>query len=317
MTTTTNSPASTPRPPAAAGTSLAPRRRPGKQPAPSRTGYWFLAPYLFFFAVFLVWPIIYGLWMSLTNRSLVNDESSFAGFANYSEALTDPQMWSSLGNTLFFTVISSVPLILVSFAMAYLVYTGLKGQWLWRLTFFAPFLLPVSVVTAIWAFLFTNDFGLINGLLDRFGISQVGWLSDEQVAMWSIALVTLWWTVGFNFLLYLSALQNIPDHLYEAAQLDGAGTWRRLFSITLPMMKSTTGLIVLLQALASLKVFDQIFLLTAGGPNGATRSILQYIYDAGFTGYRLGYASATSYIFFALIVLVSLVQMWFAKRKDS
>ena len=317
MTTTTNSPASTPRPPATAATGLSPRRRPGKQPVPSRTGYWFLAPYLFFFAVFLVWPIIYGLWMSLTDRSLVNDESSFAGFANYSEALTDPQMWSSLGNTLFFTVISSVPLILVSFAMAYLVYTGLKGQWLWRLTFFAPFLLPVSVVTAIWAFLFTNDFGLVNGLLDRFGFSQVGWLSDEQVAMWSIALVTLWWTVGFNFLLYLSALQNIPDHLYEAAQLDGAGTWRRLFSITLPMMKSTTGLIVLLQALASLKVFDQIFLLTAGGPNGATRSILQYIYDAGFTGYRLGYASATSYIFFALIVLVSLAQMWFAKRKDS
>ena len=315
MTTTTNSPASTPGVPAVAGTGLAARgasRRPT-----SRTGYWFLAPYLFFFGLFLIWPIIYGLWMSLTNRSLVTDRSQTVGLSNYAEALTDPQMWSSLGNTLFFTVISSVPLVLVSFVMAYLVYTGLKGQWLWRLTFFAPFLLPVSVVTAIWAFLFTNDFGLVNGVLDRLGFSQVGWLSDEHVAMWSIALVTLWWTVGFNFLLYLSALQNIPDHLYEAAQLDGAGSWRRLFSITLPMMKSTTGLIILLQALASLKVFDQIFLLTQGGPNGATRSILQYIYDSGFIGYRLGYASATSYIFFALIVLVSLAQMWFAKRKDS
>ncbi len=308
-TTTTNSPASTPGVPAVAGTGLAAsgaRRRPT-----TRTGYWFLAPYLFFFGLFLIWPIIYGLWMSLTNRSQT------VGLSNYAEALTDPQMWSSLGNTLFFTVISSVPLVLVSFVMAYLVYTGLKGQWLWRLTFFAPFLLPVSVVTAIWAFLFTNDFGLVNGVLDRLGFSQVGWLSDEHVAMWSIALVTLWWTVGFNFLLYLSALQNIPDHLYEAAQLDGADSWRRLFSITLPMMKSTTGLIILLQALASLKVFDQIFLLTQGGPNGATRSILQYIYDSGFIGYRLGYASATSYIFFALIVLVSLAQMWFAKRKDS
>ncbi|MDN3483349.1 sugar ABC transporter permease [Arthrobacter sp. APC 3897] len=310
--TTTTSPAQAPRPPASISSAAEPRKR-----ALPRTGYWFLAPYLFFFALFLIWPIIYGLWMSLTNRSLVTEDSEFAGLSNYGEALTDPQMWSSLGNTLFFTVISSVPLVLVSFVMAYLVYTGLKGQWLWRLTFFAPFLLPVSVVTAIWAFLFTNDFGLVNGLLDKAGLSQVGWLSDERIAMWSIALVTLWWTVGFNFLLYLSALQNIPDHLYEAAQLDGAGTWRRLFSITLPMMKSTTGLIILLQALASLKVFDQIFLLTAGGPNGATRSILQYIYDSGFTGYRLGYASATSYIFFALIVLVSLVQMRLAKRKDS
>ena len=315
MTTTTNTPANSPGVPAVAGTKLA--ARGSRQRPASRTGYWFLAPYLFFFGLFLVWPIIYGLWMSLTNRSLVTERSETIGLSNYAEALTDPQMWSSLGNTLFFTVISSVPLVLVSFVMAYLVYTGLKGQWLWRLTFFAPFLLPVSVVTAIWAFLFTNDFGLVNGLLDRMGISQVGWLSDEHVAMWSIALVTLWWTVGFNFLLYLSALQNIPDHLYEAAQLDGAGSWRRLFSITLPMMKSTTGLIVLLQALASLKVFDQIFLLTQGGPSGATRSILQYIYDSGFIGYRLGYASATSYIFFALIVLVSLAQMWFAKRKDS
>ena len=315
MTTTTNTSANSPGVPAVAGTRLA-ARAPRLRPT-SRTGYWFLAPYLFFFGLFLIWPIIYGLWMSLTNRSLVTEGAETVGLSNYAEALTDPQMWSSLGNTLFFTVISSVPLVVVSFVMAYLVYTGLKGQWLWRLTFFAPFLLPVSVVTAIWAFLFTNDFGLVNGLLDRMGISQVGWLSDEHVAMWSIALVTLWWTVGFNFLLYLSALQNIPDHLYEAAQLDGAGSWRRLFSITLPMMKSTTGLIILLQALASLKVFDQIFLLTQGGPSGATRSILQYIYDSGFIGYRLGYASATSYIFFALIVLVSLAQMWFAKRKDS
>lgn len=314
-TTATNIPADSPGVPAVAATRL--KAAGGRQRPTSKTGYWFLAPYLFFFGLFLVWPIIYGLWMSLTNRSLVTERSEFTGFSNYAEALSDPQMWSSLGNTLFFTVISSVPLVVVSFVMAYLVYTGLKGQWIWRLTFFAPFLLPVSVVTAIWGFLFTNDFGLINGLLDRAGLSQVGWLSDDQVAMWSIALVTLWWTVGFNFLLYLSALQNIPDHLYEAAQLDGAGSWRRLFSITLPMMKSTTGLIILLQALASLKVFDQIFLLTQGGPNGATRSILQYIYDSGFIGYRLGYASATSYIFFALIVLVSLAQMWFAKRKDS
>ncbi|KLU10082.1 carbohydrate ABC transporter permease [Kocuria sp. SM24M-10] len=308
MTTTTNAPVT------AAPVHATPRTRAR---VPARSGIWFLAPYLFFFALFLVWPIVYGLWMSLTDRSLASTGSEFVGLGNYTQALTDPDMWSALGNTVFFTLISSVPLVVVSFAMAYLVYTGLKGQWLWRLTFFAPFLLPVSVVTAVWGFLFTNDFGLINGSLDRLGIAQVGWLSDERVAMWSIALVTVWWTVGFNFLLYLSALQNIPDHLYEAAQLDGAGVWRRLFSITLPMMKSTTWLVILLQILASLKVFDQIFLLTAGGPNGATRSILQYIYDAGFTGYRLGFASATSYIFFALIVMVSLGQMWIAQRKDS
>lgn len=226
-------------------------------------------------------------------------------------------MWSSLGNTIFFTLISTIPLVVLSFILAYLVVTGLPGQWLWRLTFFAPYLLPVSVVTAMWGVMYANDFGFINGLLQHLGIDQIGWLSDKQVAMWSIALTTVWWTIGFNFLLYLSALQNIPDQIYEAAQVDGAGSWRRLISVTLPLMKSTTIMIVLLQILASLKVFDQIFLMTAGGPDGATRSIIQYIYDVGFSGYRVGYASAVSYVFFALIVLVSIIQITIVNHKPE
>lgn len=169
----------------------------------------------------------------------------------------------------------------------------------------------------MWGVMYANDFGFINGLLQHLGIDQIGWLSDKQVAMWSIALTTVWWTIGFNFLLYLSALQNIPDQIYEAAQVDGAGSWRRLISVTLPLMKSTTIMIVLLQILASLKVFDQIFLMTAGGPDGATRSIIQYIYDVGFSGYRVGYASAVSYVFFALIVLVSIIQITIVNHKPE
>lgn len=282
-----------------------------------RTGFWFALPYLIFFAVFLVWPILYGFGMSTTDRSLTSTSVRFVGLTNYAEALRDPDMWASLWNTVYFTVISTIPLVIVAFVMAYLVYTGLRGQWLWRLSFFAPYIIPVSVVTTIFGYLFTNDFGLFNGLLLRLGLGQVPWLSDPRIAMWSIALVTVWWTVGFNFLLYLTALQNIPDHLYEAAQLDGAGMWRRLFSVTLPLMKQTTVLVLLLQILASLKVFDQIYLLTAGGPNGATRSIIQYIYDVGFTGYRLGYAAAVSYIFFVLIVIVSLTQVLILRRREK
>ncbi|MDK8817587.1 sugar ABC transporter permease [Winkia sp. UMB6473-AN360BR] len=252
--------------------------------------------------------------MSLTNQSLASNRFKFVGFSNYIEALTAPEMWQSLGNTVIFTLISTVPLVIVSFLLAYLVVAGLPGQWLWRLTFFTPYLLPVSVVTAMWGVMFANDFGFINGILQHLNIGQVGWLSDKHIAMWSIALTTVWWTVGFNFLLYLSALQNIPDQVYEAAQIDGAGPWRRLVSVTLPIIRPTTIMIILLQILASLKVFDQIFLLTAGGPDGATRSIIQYIYDTGFSGYRVGYASAVSYIFFAIIVLISLFQMAVVSR---
>lgn len=255
--------------------------------------------------------------MSFTNQSLASRNVKFVGLQNYIETLTSAEMWSSLGNTIFFTLISTIPLVMLSFILAYLVVTGLPGQWLWRLTFFAPYLLPVSVVTAMWGVMYANDFGFINGLLQHLGIDQIGWLSDNQVAMWSIALTTVWWTIGFNFLLYLSALQNIPDQIYEAAQVDGAGSWRRLISVTLPLMKSTTIMIVLLQILASLKVFDQIFLMTAGGPDGATRSIIQYIYDVGFSGYRVGYASAVSYVFFALIVLVSIIQITIVNHKPE
>lgn len=283
----------------------------------SRGAIWFTVPYTVVFGLFLIWPILYGLWMSMTDKSLAAPRVRFAGLDNYLEALTDADVWSSLWNTVFFTLITSVPLVAISFMLAYLVSTGLPGQWLWRLSFFAPFLLPVSVVTGIWGMVYANDFGLINGLLVRLGAANIPWLSDAGIAMWAIALVTVWWTIGFNFLLYLSALQAIPEHVYEAAALDGAGPWRRLMSITLPMVRPTTVLILLLQILASLKVFDQIFLLTAGGPNGATRSIIQYIYDVGFSGYRLGYASAISYKFFALIVLVSLAQVTITRRMNK
>jgi multiple sugar transport system permease protein len=135
--------------------------------------------------------------------------------------------------------------------------------------------------------------------------------------MWAIALATLWWTVGFNFLLYLAALQAVPDHLYEAAALDGAGAWRRLWSITLPQLSRITMVITVLQILASLKVFDQIYLLTKGGPNGSTRPVVEYVYDVGFTGYRLGYASAISYVFFALVLIASAAQYAALRRREK
>ncbi|MDT0264731.1 sugar ABC transporter permease [Streptomyces sp. DSM 44915] len=281
------------------------------------TGWLFVLPFVAVFGLFMIWPIVHGIWMSFTDESLTMAGTDFVGFDNYVEAFGDPDVWSSLGNTLFFTVITVVPLVVLALAMALLVHTGLAGQWVWRLSFFAPFLLPVSVVTIIWSWLYQPDLGMANQLLDSLGIGPVGWLAEEDVAMWSLAALTVWWTVGFNFLLYLAALQSIPDQLYEAAALDGAGAWRRLFSVTLPQLSRITVLVGMLQILASLKVFDQIYILTKGGPNNSTRPILEYIYDVGFTGYRLGYASAISYLFFALIIIVSIAQLRFIPRQEG
>ena len=280
-------------------------------------GIWFVLPFLFFFALFLVWPVVYGLWMSFTNQSLTGSGSGLAGLANYAEAFADSEVWRTLGNTVWFTVLSTVPLVIVALVMALLVHLGLPGQWLWRLSFFAPYLLTSTVVSLIWVWMYQPDLGLINSILGSVGLDGVGWLSNESLAMWSIAITTVWWTVGFNFLLYLAALQDIPAHLYEAAAIDGAGGWRRLWSITLPLLKRTTGLILVLQLLASLKVFDQIYQMTSGGPNGSTRSILVYVYDTGFTGYRLGYAAAVSYIFFAIIIIFAIGQAKVFTRRES
>ena len=274
-----------------------------------RSGYLFVLPFVIAGGLFLAWPIVSGLWMSLTNRSLTGLGSEFIGFDNYVEAFKDPQVWQTLWQTLLFTILSTIPLVLVGLVMALLVHTGLPGQWLWRTSFFASYLLPSAVVASVFVWIFQPDIGLANTLLDKVGLGPVGWLTDKGVAMLSIAMVTVWWTVGFNFLLYLAALQGIPGTLYEAATIDGAGGWRRLFSITLPQLGKVTGIILVLQILASLKVFDQVYLMTAGGPNGSTRPILEYVYDTGFTNYRLGYASAISYVFFAIILVLTLLRL--------
>ncbi|MFC4005935.1 carbohydrate ABC transporter permease [Nonomuraea purpurea] len=284
----------------------------------SQAGLLYVLPFFVTFVLFLLWPTVYGIWMSFTDRDLAaGAEPKLVGFANYAEALTDPMVWTTFGNTVLFTVLTTVPLVVLSLVAALLVNMGLPGQWVWRMSFFLPYLLASTVVSLFWEWLYNPELGLINAVLGMFGAEGQKWLQDPDFAMAAIAVTTTWWTLGFNFLLYLAALQNIPGTVYEAASIDGAGTWRRLFSITLPLLRNTTVLIVILQILASLKVFDQIYQMTAGGPDDSTRSILMYIFDTGFTGYRLGYASAISYVFFAIILVLSLLQLRFARRSDQ
>src|SRR5699024_10792854 len=191
------------------------------------------------------------------------------------------------------------------------------GQWFWRLSFFMPYLLASTVISQLCVSMLNPQLVLVNTVLDWVSIEPIAWLQDPNTAMISVLLATVWWTVGCNFLLYLPALQNIPEQLYEAAPLDGAGSWRKLVSITLPQLAPTTVLVLVLQLLASLKVFDQIFQMTGGGPAGATRPILQYEYEAGFTGSRLGYASAVSYIFFCLIIVISIAYLVISTRSTK
>ena len=278
-------------------------------------GWAFIVPFAIVAVMFLIIPTLWGLYLSFTNESLMGN-GIWVGLRNYVEALSDATMWTTLGHTVWFTVLTTVPLVVLSLVMAIIVYLGIPGQWLWRFSFFAPYLLPSAVVVNIWTWMFNQDIGLFNFWLSLLGIEPVGWLSDEKVAMVSMAMLTVRWTVGFNFLLYLSALQAIPDQLYEAAAIDGAGVWRKLWSVTLPQLRGVTVVISILQVLASLKVFDQMWIAFSGGsgPGGTTRPILQYIYDSGFTSYRMGYASSMSYIFFAIIIVLTIGIQYLTRR---
>ena len=299
------------------GTATGTTRARGAKVRRSRGGLLYVLPFLVSFVLFLGWPTVYGIWMSLTDRDLAAGVSpKWVGLSNYAEALTDPMVWATFGNTVLFTVLTTIPLVVLALAAALLVNMGLPGQWVWRMSFFLPYLLASSVVSMFWEWLYNPELGLINAVFGLFGAEGEAWLQNPGTAMAAIALTTTWWTLGFNFLLYLAALQNIPATVYEAASIDGAGKWRQLFSITLPLLRNTTMLILVLQILASLKVFDQIYQMSGGGPDDSTRSVLMYVFDTGFTGYRLGYASAISYVFFAIILVLSLLQLRFARRSD-
>jgi multiple sugar transport system permease protein len=276
-----------------------------------RTATWFLLPFIALYLLFIIGPAIYGLVMSFTNASLVKGGlNGWAGLTNYAEALQSSDFWSSLWHTIWFTILTTPPLIVLALVFALLADRVRRGRWFFRLAFFAPYILPSAVVALIWMFMYTPAIGLADAAIGKIGLTPPNWLGSESFAMVSLAITTVWWTLGFNFVLYLAGLQEIPRELYEASAIDGASPWQQIRTITIPLLSRTTTLVAVLQVIASLKVFDQMYIMTQGGPNFATRSILEYIYDEGFTNFRVGYASALSMLFFLVVLIVSVG--WFA-----
>ncbi|GAA1353358.1 carbohydrate ABC transporter permease [Streptomyces beijiangensis] len=278
-------------------------------------GGWFIAPFLLLFGMFVIWPLVRGIYLSFTDANISGDGASFIGLDNYREALGDQAMWDALGHSAYFTLLVVPCITVLAFLLAMLAHHIERAKWLWRLCFFAPFLLPSTVAANMWQWLLTQGIGLFN---ETFGLTTP-WLTDKSYAMTAIVIETLWWTVGFSFILYLAALQGIPAHLYEAAKLDGANAWQRMVHITLPMLRHITGLVFALQALASLQLFDQaVAMMDFGpGPELSTRAFVQYTLEQGFTSYRVGYASAMSIIFFVIIAAVALGRMVLLRNREE
>jgi multiple sugar transport system permease protein len=288
----------------------------GRRREDTRSGWGLLTPFLVLYALFLIGPTLYGLVMSFFNTSLVHSGlGSFAGAGNYLEALGSSDFWSSMWHTVWFTILTTPPLVVLALVLAIFADRIRRGRWFYRLVFFAPYVMPSATVALVWIWLYTAQIGLWDKWLSYVGITAPPWLADPNWAMVSVALTTVWWTIGFNFVLYLAGLQEIPRELYEAASVDGAGPWTQLRRITLPLLSRTTVLVLMLQIIASLKIFDQIYLMTSGGPNFATRPVIEYIYDIGFTDFRTGYSAAASILYFIVILAVSLVWFLLGRRQ--
>jgi multiple sugar transport system permease protein len=281
-----------------------------------RDGLLFSLPFLIVFLVFMIFPLIFGLIISFFNWNILGTPS-FIGLDNYITLFKDAKFYSSLWHTLEFVLMTTPTLLVLGFAMA-LAVTGkspLKG--LMENVFFVPYIFSMTVVSTLWAWIMQKDFGIFNQVITGLGGTAVGWLTNEKVAMWSVALTTLWWTAGFNMVLFSAGIKQIPREVYESAQIDGASWWQVVRRITVPLVSSTTVLCLILQVIASFNVFGQVYVMTGGGPYGTTRVLVQYIYETGFKYFKMGYSAAMSYILFLVILVISIVQYLLLGRKEE
>jgi len=282
----------------------------------NRAGWLFATPFLFLYIAFLIGPVLIGLVISLFNTSTVKSGvGDWVGLSNYADVLTKADFWASMWHSVLFTLLTTPLLVLLPLVFAVLASRMAHNRWFFRLAFFAPYVVPASAVCLIFAFMYTPETGLITNAFGWFGLTAPDFFGSTSGAWFAVVLLTLWWTFGFNFILYTAALQEISEEVYEAASIDGAGPWQQIRMITVPLLRPTMGLVLMLQVLASLKVFDQIYILLAGGPAYSTRPVIQYIYDTGFTAYRGGYAAAATMVYFVVLVLVSAI--WFLARRRN
>ncbi len=278
----------------------------------------FILPFGILYSMFVIWPVLQGMYVSLHKWSLMGNQG-FIGLENYAKFISDNNFWSSLRNTFTFVILTAPAMVIISMILALLANRKSIFKKFFRVSFYLPSVLSVAVASFIARYMFSAHTGLINGVLMSLGVIESGdeliWLQEINLAWFSVVSTTIWWTVGFSMMVFISALQEIPGELMEAAEVDGASKTRQLFSITLPLLKPTTYLVALLQIIGSFKVFGQIHLVTGGGPAGQTRSLIMYIYQEGFEDGNMGYAASMSYVLFAILVVLTLVQLYIQKKQ--
>lgn len=277
------------------------------------TGFLFVSPWIIGFLIFGLYPIGMSLYYSLCRYDVLRIPQ-FVGFSNYTTLLTeDPYFWTTVKNTLYYTLLKAPLSILGSLLLAVLMNNALPGMRLYRTIFFLPSLLGGVVMSVLWMWMFNPQFGLINTTLAFFGIEGPLWLQSPDWSKPSLVLMSLWTLGGGRMLVFLAALQNVPQELYEAVEIDGGGWWSKFFHVTLPMISPVLFLWFVLEIIASFQVFTEAYVMTKGGPLNSTMFYTLYLYYKAFDDFDMGYASALAWLLLILALIITLVQFRFGK----
>jgi multiple sugar transport system permease protein len=280
------------------------------------SAYAFLTPAVIVFSLFTAFSLLFLLYMTFHEWSIIQPQKPYVGLDNYKDLIHDERFKRSVINTFYYTG-AQVPLtMLVGLGVALLLNQPLRGRGILRTMFFLPNITPLVVVAIIWKWLYNGDYGLFNYYLLKTHLihDPLLWLSDKNLAMPAVVLMAVWNGVGFAMVVYLAGLQSIPEELYEAAKVDGAGWFQRLRSITLPMLRPSTIFLVVIEIIFSFQVFTQIFVMTSGGPVDRTTTVVYYIYESAFKFFEMGYASTIAFALFLMLLVFTALQIRIQRR---
>ncbi len=276
-------------------------------------GYIYGGPVIIAFLVFNLYPMALGLYLSFTKWDILSPPT-FNGLSNWTDLLKDDLLWRAVLQTLYYAVASVAGATILSIALALALNQRLKTIGFYRTFFFLPAVTSLVAIAMVWRWIYNTEFGVLNAFLASLGINPVNWLGDPVLAMPAVILMSIWRSAGFNTVLFLAGLQGVAQEYYEAAEIDGASKWDRFVHITLPLISPTTFFVVVNGLIGSWQVFDQVYILTRGGPLLSTVTVVYLIYSNGFEWYKTGYAAAMAYGLFLIIIVLTAIQFRLQKR---
>ncbi|RXZ81292.1 sugar ABC transporter permease [Paenibacillaceae bacterium] len=274
----------------------------------------FTMPVMIPFAIFWLGPLVYAFYLSFMEWDFMSPDKLFVGLDNYRYLLENPAFFKALGVTLIFCIGSVVPVIVIGLGLALLLSGKLRGKALYQTLIFSPWVTPMVAVSIVWSWIFEPESGLANYMMGLLGLPALGWLQDPNWALAGVLIVTIWKSVGWAMIFYLVALRNVPQDLLEAADLDGANRFQRFMQVTLPLISPTTLFLFVVQIIQALQAYDQINVLTQGGPSGSTRTLLYMYYQAAFESFNIGEASSVATLLIIICVLLSLLTLIISRR---